>query len=506
VAVKRALILAGGGVKVAFQAGVLQVWLDEAGLAFDLADGASGGAFNLAMWCQQMSGTQIADAWRRTKPVEGVSVNALQLPRLMWARSLFTLDAYRRHVFPTWGLDWQKIRSSPREATFNVYNFSTQELEVRSAAEMDEDWLCACVSLPMWFEPVVIGGQTYIDAVYATDANIEEAVRRGADEVWVVWTVSMRGRWEDGFVANYFQIIEASANSNFKRSCRRIEENNAAIAAGRPGEFGRKIELKILQAEVPLHYLVNFSQDRLVESVNLGVETARRWCREQGIALRPGPAAPTEVHTAPTALQFTEEMKGFITLGQADYQAGYAQGRRDRTAASFHLTIKIDGVNRFVTDPRHEADAEGWIDCPALGGRLPVVAGKFNLFVDDGDPQHKSMYYRLWFADGQGRPMTLLGFKDVKDDPGSDEWSDTTTLYTRILNGNRTPDEDGGEKVVAAGILKIHFTDFLRQMTTFKVDAPTPIDRAAALTRFGKLFLGKLWDVYAVHVLSSGPI
>jgi predicted patatin/cPLA2 family phospholipase len=42
---KRALILAGGGVKVAFQAGVLQVWLDEAELRFDHADGASGGTF-----------------------------------------------------------------------------------------------------------------------------------------------------------------------------------------------------------------------------------------------------------------------------------------------------------------------------------------------------------------------------------------------------------------------------------------------------------------------------
>ena len=29
---KRSLILAGGGIKVAFQAGVLQVWLDEAGV------------------------------------------------------------------------------------------------------------------------------------------------------------------------------------------------------------------------------------------------------------------------------------------------------------------------------------------------------------------------------------------------------------------------------------------------------------------------------------------
>ncbi len=39
----RSLILAGGGIKVGFQAGVLQVWLDEAGIEFDHADGASDG-------------------------------------------------------------------------------------------------------------------------------------------------------------------------------------------------------------------------------------------------------------------------------------------------------------------------------------------------------------------------------------------------------------------------------------------------------------------------------
>ena len=53
---KRSLILAGGGLKVCFQAGVMQVWLDEAGLTFDHVDAASGGVFNLAMMCQGMSG------------------------------------------------------------------------------------------------------------------------------------------------------------------------------------------------------------------------------------------------------------------------------------------------------------------------------------------------------------------------------------------------------------------------------------------------------------------
>src|SRR5437879_469782 len=114
---KRSLILPGDDIKVAFQAGVLQVWLDEAGLSFDHADGASGGNFNLVMLCQGISGTQIADNWRNLNPNLGVSINWHESLKAFYARSLFTLDSYRKNVFPRWQLDWSKIRASVREAT-----------------------------------------------------------------------------------------------------------------------------------------------------------------------------------------------------------------------------------------------------------------------------------------------------------------------------------------------------------------------------------------------------
>src|SRR5437867_2280839 len=269
--------------KVGFQAGVLQVWFDEAGLAFEHADGASGGNFNLAMYCQGMSGQQIADNWRNLNPFLPVDLNWENYWKLFWAPSAFTYDNFRRKVLPFWGIDWKKINSSPRLGTFNVFNFSKKQLEVITNAEMAEDWLIASVSLPMWFPPVKINGQTYIDAVFVSDANVEEAVRRGADEIWTIWTVSTRDEWLDGFVANYFQIIETVADANFFNIWRRIEANNKAIKAGQPGEFGRIIEQKLLQAEVPLHYLFNFSKDRMAEAVNLGVKMAREWCRQQGI-------------------------------------------------------------------------------------------------------------------------------------------------------------------------------------------------------------------------------
>jgi predicted acylesterase/phospholipase RssA len=513
---KRSLILAGGGIKVSFQAGVLQVWLDEAGLDFDHVDGASGGVLNLAMMCQGMSGLEIADNWRDLDPRVGISFNAAEFPKLLYAESIFTLDNYRRHVFPSWGLNWDEIRASELDGTFNVFNFSRKELQVIEPKDMTEDMLVACVSLPMWFPPAHIEGETYIDAVYLTDANIEEAIRRGADEVWVIWTVSDKDEWHSGFVATYFQIIETSADGHYRAILRRIEENNGALARGESGEFGRHIEVKELKADVALHYLVNLSRDRLTEAVNLGVRRARKWCEENGIPLRPyDEEYPIDVHTAHTKLGFTEEMKGFISFGELDYDRGRRRGEEEGTSIMFHLTITVDGVNRFVTRPEHDTnDVEGYIECDALGGRLPVEQGTFNLFIDEQDPAQKQMLYRLFFHDDQGRALTLSGVKEIKDDPGRDLWHDTTTLFTRILAGHVGAEEEAaangdpeklGQMVVASGIIVIQYFDFLKQLTTFRTEGPTLSDRASAMARFGRLFMGKLWDVYARDVLTSGP-
>jgi hypothetical protein len=59
--------------------------------------------------------------------------------------------------------------------------------------------------------------------------------------------------------------------------------------------------------------------------------------------------------------------------------------------------------------------------------------------------------------------------------------------------------------VVASGIIVIQYFDFLKQLTTFRTEGPTRLDRASAMARFGRLFIGKLWDVYAREVLTSGP-
>lgn len=202
-------------------------------------------------------------------------------------------------------------------------------------------------------------------------------------------------------------------------------------------------------------------------------------------------------------LEFTEEMKGYVTDGESDYDRGFRTGRDRDDSLMVHLTIKIDDVNRFVADPRHEATAEGYLRRTALGGDLKVERGVFNLFVDEIDPPRKRMLYRLFLRGAAGESLTMTGFKEIKDDPGFDVLIDNTTLFTRILRGHVSDAEETQAEAVASGIIQVRPLDFLKLMTTFKADGPTAVAKAAAGAQFGKLFLGKLWDVYAPDFMGS---
>ena len=60
------MILAGGGVRLAYHAGVL-VALEEEGLSFTHVDGTSGGIFGTAMLASGIAPSDAAVRWRNLK-------------------------------------------------------------------------------------------------------------------------------------------------------------------------------------------------------------------------------------------------------------------------------------------------------------------------------------------------------------------------------------------------------------------------------------------------------
>ncbi|HVL26147.1 MAG TPA: patatin-like phospholipase family protein [Thermomicrobiales bacterium] len=698
---RRALILAGGGIRVAYQAGVVRA-LHEAGLRFHHADGASGGMLNLAMLCSGLAPDAICARWRTLNPRDSISLLPLhqylrphRLPAMGDANGLID------DVFPHLGIDVARIRAMEgMVATFNVANYTRKTNVAVTHDAIGQELLVAGVSLPIFLPPVRHEDELWLDSVWIKQANLMEAVRRGAEELWLIWCIGNTGTYNDGVLAQYVHMIELSANGALYEELDRISELNERIARGdSPYGQTRPVRLHVIRPEHPLPldpayyaghidgatliamgyadamaYLDDMSGDGLPlqpEVTRMETSEAGLMFREtlsgmivlgqddpRAIAARGGEASPltlnlavvirdldhfldepghsaelyghislephgtdvpchrgrftlfaptdhaderrmvyelgyvhdgleyylvgekvlhddpgpdlwsdtttlfTRLHagrdrsgpvigagvvrldagellrlvrsmhvtnagsTAGKAralarfgslflgqlwstygavaapddhsghLRFTEEMAGFLAIGESDPARGHDEGKRDLNRLKVHLTIRIDGMDRFVADPAHEATAEGWITCDALGGRLPVEQGTFNLFVADGAPHRRQMRYRLFFRDTVGHPLTLVGHKEIENDAGIDVWKDTTTLFTRILGGHVAAGADANAPIVGAGIIRIHPLGFLRQMTTFRTGGASLAVQATAAARFGRLFAGTLWTIY----------
>jgi hypothetical protein len=192
-----------------------------------------------------------------------------------------------------------------------------------------------------------------------------------------------------------------------------------------------------------------------------------------------------------SGLTFKETMSGPVALGASDPEGGAA----DPSAAKFavHCEIAIDDIDRFVDDRDHTGSITGSVEYEPFGGTLPVTSGIFNLF-SPGGPNERLMQYRLAF-EHDGKPYFLDGRKHVHDDPGFDVWKDTTTLYTVLHEGS----DDSGP-VVGAGILGLGVEALTRMMSTMRSTG----DGLEPLVKFGKVFLGSLWETYGKDKIGGG--
>ena len=218
---------------------------------------------------------------------------------------------------------------------------------------------------------------------------------------------------------------------------------------------------------------------------------------ERPVATRRGSDAVAPDPVAGRGMEFTEEMKGYFALGETDSMAAGRPAGSCSHRFMFHLTISAPDVQTFVDHGDHTAVAEGYVGCDLLGGQLPVQRGWANLFVTTDDALTREMRYRLWFSDLSGAPLTMYGYKVVRDDAGFDMWRDTSTLYITLMRGHVPPGENGGQdaeaEIVGAGMLRILVKDFARQMTTFRGSGGGPL---SSIARFGAFFTKSVKDVY----------
>jgi cholesterol oxidase len=188
------------------------------------------------------------------------------------------------------------------------------------------------------------------------------------------------------------------------------------------------------------------------------------------------------------ALSFSETMSGGFALGVVDPD----EGKLAATRMALHAEITVRDVNRFIADPDHVGEMVARLDFEPLGLGIPARRAVFNLFSPSERPDLKLMVYELAFV-ALGKDYYLAGRKEIRNDPGVDLWTDTTTLRVLLHEGR-----DSAGPVVGAGVLSLGVPELMRMTGSMRVrNARSAAEAAAAVGAFGRFFLGALWDSYA---------
>lgn len=502
--VKRSLIIAGGGMRVAYQAGVIRA-LDEAGVGFHHADGTSGGTINLAMLMSGLSSQQMCDQWRSLDIHDFVSF--VPAPEYLKAYDMMAMgdaDGVIDKVFPHLGIDIEQIRQAQGlEGTFNVCNFTHKTNEAISHTDINLDLLVAGISLPIFMPPVAVGDQLYTDSVWIKDANLMEAVKRGAEEIWLIWCIGNTPEYQSGAFNQYVHMIELSANGALFEEFDRILDINRQIAAGNsPYGQSQPIRLHVIKPEyaLPLDPDLYLGRIDTATLISMGYGDTKQYLdniNPQGMAFDPKATQMQSVTTP--GLTFRETMAGAFALGQSNAEMGAAEGKAANTQLAMHAAITIRDMQAFVDDPEHQGQLHGTVDFTPFGIGIPAKNGAFNLFSPTDTPDTKYMIYELGF-EHEGQDYYLAGKKKIKDDPGFDLWSDTTTLYTQLHKG-----KDSTGEVVGAGVLSLAMSDLVKLVSTMHATNTQSIsEKMSVFSRFGRFFLGNLWDSYA-HFINNKP-
>jgi predicted patatin/cPLA2 family phospholipase len=333
---RRSLVLAGGGMRVAYQAGVLAA-LEQAGLRFHHSDGASGGTMNLSMLLAGQSSAEMCERWRTLDPRQFSSA----LPIAGYVRTphwpgLGSGRGIREKVFPHLGVDPDLIRRSAGiSGTYNVCNFADKIAEVVEHTQIDMDLLVAAVSLPVLMPAVIRRGVAYTDSVWIRDSNVAEAVRRGSDEIWLVWCIANTPDYHNGSFRQYVHMIEMAANGSLLRDL-------DFVSARFPD---RDVRLHVIKPRHPIPLDPDYFLGRIDAAtlIDLGYQDACRYLDDPKPYRVPWQAVPTRMTEAAPGVAVRLALDGPFALGESTPNRGVSEGRSRGTAVSVRIQLQSRG-------------------------------------------------------------------------------------------------------------------------------------------------------------------
>ena len=183
---KIGLVVEGGGMKCAYNAGILDVFLDHQ-ITFDYCIGVSGGAGNVASFVAGQRGRNIRFFTEHIHSPQYFGVKSL-----LKTGNLFGLQYIYGDLTNSTGkdpLDFPAIMRNPAEYEVAATNVVTGEAEYFGKEDMKQDDyrpIMASSAIPAACRPVVINGVPYYDGGISDAIPVRRALEKGCDRIVVI--------------------------------------------------------------------------------------------------------------------------------------------------------------------------------------------------------------------------------------------------------------------------------------------------------------------------------
>ena len=282
----RALVLAGGGSKGSWQAGVIKALAHhpEYHGGFHFVAGTSVGALNAAAVAMSYksdfpeSALLLDEIWNSK-----LDIWKLKFPPYLsglWSNSIGTNKGLRKLLESY--IDCKRIKES--SVALSITTVSLQSGKIRRFTDQDAqlvEGLLASSSFPIAFPPQEIDGELYTDGGVRDVAPLGQAIKAGATEIVVVLCSDPDALEHAPLPQSRLkrvpkvamQVVEIMAAEILMNDIRKCNLTNALVDAGQ-AEGKRRIKLSVFFPQRPLGDSLDFSPNLMKRQFAMGYADA----------------------------------------------------------------------------------------------------------------------------------------------------------------------------------------------------------------------------------------
>jgi NTE family protein len=291
---KRALVLAGGGSKGAFQAGAVDFLVRESGLDFDIYLGTSVGALNAGVLAQSRNYRELCEQ--------------TEILKKLWDGIKGSLSIYRKNPFGVFSLILKDSLYNPiglkalikeHIDAKRLFRNTARILKIPTVAEETGEllyvdnrspqyeadflsYILASASIPLFFPAVKINGKHWYDGGLRDVTPLGAVFHERPDEIVVVLTFPVNRALNPVLATTKHQGALRSILRTLDIMSNEISANDLQLANAinqshrcRPGQ--RRVPIRIIAPGAPLigGNVLEFKPDYIRENQKLGFQAAQ---------------------------------------------------------------------------------------------------------------------------------------------------------------------------------------------------------------------------------------